>query len=70
MDKYLKGVKDHNHPIWPIVRLSILMLSMSFVLWLLSSNFDKTEIRSIILIFVTAASTEGAIRAARHALNK
>jgi len=58
----LDNLKSPTHPMWPLLRLMVLMVSMSFVLWLFSSNFDQTELQSIIMIFIAAASTEGAIR--------
>jgi len=36
------------------------MAALSFVLWLNASNFDETEIRTICMMFLVAASAEGA----------
>ncbi len=48
-----------THPIWAIIRLTVLMIAMVFVLWLNATKFDHTEIRSIIAVFIAAATGEG-----------
>jgi hypothetical protein len=35
------------------------MIALSFLLWLNASNFDVTELRSIILMFLAGGSAEG-----------
>ena len=51
-----------THPVWQLIRLAILMLTLSFVLWLNASNFDETEIKTIIWVFMAAAGVEGLSR--------
>lgn len=48
-----------NHPIWSLIRLFILMVTLFGVLWVYSSKFDETEIRSITWIFLGASVVEG-----------
>lgn len=52
-------MNDAKHPIWAIIRLAILMVSMVIALWLNATHFDKTEMRSIITVFLAAAGAEG-----------
>lgn len=56
------SISDAKHPLWSLIRLTILMATLSFVLWLNASHFDETEIRSITWIFIGAASIEGGIQ--------
>lgn len=49
-----------SHPVWPILRLGILMLTLTVILKLTASSFDYTEIRTIIAMFITFAGFEGA----------
>jgi len=53
--------ENPRHPIWSIVRLSILMVTLCAVLFVTATNFDYTEIRTIIATFIGAAGTEGAV---------
>jgi hypothetical protein len=53
-------LSEPTHPLWSLIRLSILMLSLVFVLWMNASSFDKTEIQTIVTMFMVAAGVEGA----------
>lgn len=68
------NLPEAAHPVWDIVRSSIrlvvLMTSLTVVLYLTASKFDSTEIRTISLIFVTAACGEAVISYAKNALTK
>ena len=57
------NVNDPHHPAWSLIRLGMLLIAMTTVLWLTASNFDYTEIRAIIATFLAAASGEGIVRA-------
>lgn len=59
-----------THPIWPIVRLVVLMIALSTVLYLTASNFDDTEIIALTGAFLAAASVEGGVRAIRGAMKE
>jgi hypothetical protein len=50
---------DAKHPIWSLIRLTIIMVTMCFVLWMNATKFDETEIRSIVTVFFVAAGVEG-----------
>lgn len=52
-------MQSADHPIWSLLRLVVLMLTLTFTLWINASNFDDTEIRTIIWVFMAAAGTEG-----------
>ena len=58
----LTGIDKPNHPFWAAFRLLVLMVTLSFVLWLNASHFDETEIRTIIWVFLGAASLEGGVQ--------
>lgn len=53
---------DAKHPIWSLARLLILMVTLSFVLWLNASHFDETEVRTIIWVFLAAAGVETGVQ--------
>lgn len=55
-------MKNPNHPIWGIIRLAVLMVSLVIVLWMNATNFDETELRSIVIVFLVAAGSEGAVK--------
>lgn len=48
-----------EHPIWPIIRIAVVMISVTILLWASASNFDKTEIRVILALIPVLAGTEG-----------
>lgn len=50
-----------THPIWALIRLTILMVTMTILLWINASNFDSTEIKSIVGVFMAAAAGEGVL---------
>lgn len=47
-----------SHPIWSIIRLTILMASLVLILYLTASKFDETELRTIITMFVIGSGAE------------
>ncbi len=51
--------KDKHHPMWSSLRLFLVMLCLVVTLFLTANNFDKTEISSIVALFLTASGTEG-----------
>lgn len=53
---------EAEHPVWSILRLFILMLSLVTILYLTASKFDGTEIRTILYMFLATAGTEGILR--------
>lgn len=63
-------MKSPDHPIWALLRLVVLMITLTVVLWLNASNFDATEHRTIIWVFLAAASTEGISQLVRRRDNQ
>lgn len=59
----LKGLDNPNHPLWSFLRLTVLMITLAFVLWMNASHFDQTEIRTLIYTFLAAATYEGVTQA-------
>lgn len=57
-------MNDANHPIWPVIRMAILMSTLITVLWLQASSFDSNEIITLVAAFVTAGTLEVAIKRA------
>ncbi len=46
-------------PYESVIRLAILMLTLTAILWINSSVFDTTEIKALSMFFLGAASLEG-----------
>jgi len=53
------AIKDPSHPLWSITRLVIYMGALTFLLWLNASNFDVTELRTIVLMFLAGGIAAG-----------
>jgi len=51
--------KDGGHPIYATIRLGIAMVALTTILWFTASSFDFTEVRTIILMFLDGATSEG-----------
>lgn len=58
------------HPIWGILRLAILMLVLTAILYFNASDFDATEIKTLTQYFLAAASLEGGVAFAKSVLTK
>ena len=56
------NIPPSEHVIWSLLRVAILMAALTAILFLTASNFDATEIRTIVLTFLFAAGTEGTIK--------
>ena len=52
--------KPANHPVWGFARLVMVMITLSATLFMTATHFDKTEVQSIILLFLVAAGVESA----------
>lgn len=50
---------EGTHPIWSIIRLTVIMLSLTGILYLTAQSFDATEIKTLIASFVAIAGAEG-----------
>ena len=42
-----------------LIRLAILMLTLTAILWINASKFDATEVKALVMFFLGAASLEG-----------
>lgn len=49
-----------SHPVWGLSRLTVLLVTLTGILYLSANNFDKTELYTIIVVMVGAAVAEGA----------
>lgn len=47
---------------WDVAELAVLMVAMTVALWLTATDFDATEVKSIVMVFVIAATGKGATR--------
>lgn len=48
-----------DYPGWSLARLVLVMCTLTTTLYMTASHFDKTELRVIVGIFLTAAGVEG-----------
>lgn len=55
-------MNDPKHPIWAIIRTGILLLALIVVLWVNASNFDGTELKTIVAMFLAAIGAEAATK--------
>lgn len=53
---------DANHPVWAILRTVVLLAALVIVLWLNATDFDATEIKTIVAMFLTAIGAETATK--------
>ena len=60
--------KIQNHPVWGIARLLILVVGAYFILRLNATDFDITELRSILYLLLLQGGAEGGIRAIKKGL--
>lgn len=58
------------HPIWSILRLTILMGVLSLILYVNASDFDATEIKTLTQYFLAAASLEGGVAVVKSLVSK
>lgn len=50
---------DPKHPIWPILRLAVMMSALTAVLYFTAQHFDETELRTLIGMFLAGSLAEG-----------
>lgn len=48
-----------------LIRLALIMATLVVTLWLNASKFDETELRTIIVVFLTAGCGEGILNQVR-----
>lgn len=52
-------MKNPDHPIWAVIRMSLILGTLIFVLWMNASHFDDTEIKTILTMFLALLGAEG-----------
>lgn len=51
--------RDKDHPIWGILKPMVLTGMVSFLLWLFASNFDSSEVKTILFTLFGSYGLEG-----------
>lgn len=51
-------------------RLALLMVSLTVILWITASKFDASEIKTLVLWFLSSASVEGGIATFKNLRDK
>lgn len=59
MNKMQNPIHLPTHPIWSAIRLIVVMAALVIILYLNATSFDVTELKTIIGMFLVAASAEG-----------
>jgi hypothetical protein len=54
-------MRDARHPVWILVRLVALFGFLYLFCWLNASEFDATEVKTILEVLLADSFTEGAI---------
>lgn len=50
---------DPKHPIWPLLRITVMLVFLTIILYFTAHNFDATELKTIIGMFLAGAAAEG-----------
>lgn len=58
-------MKNPDHPLWKLLRLLILMAAMTAILWVNASDFDVTEVKSVVMMLFALAGADGLERVVR-----
>ena len=53
-------MNNQNHPIWSLARLIVYMGGLVTILAFTASDFDVTELKTILTMFFVGAGAEGA----------
>ena len=53
-------MNNQNHPIWSLARLVVYMAGLVTILAFTASDFDSTELKTILTMFFIGAGAEGA----------
>ena len=43
----MRGLREPDHPIWPILRLAVIFGGLTALLYVNASSFDATELKSV-----------------------
>lgn len=55
-------MKNADHPIWPIIRMTLILGTLILVLYMNASHFDDTEIKTILTMFLALLGAEGIVK--------
>ena len=55
----MKSISDAKHPIWPIIRLGVMLTALVGALYVNATKFDATELKTILIVAFVAGSGEG-----------
>ena len=58
-------IHNSTHPVWSLLRLVVMVTGLTLVLWLSASEFDNTELQTIIGMFLIGGAAEGLPAVAR-----
>jgi len=64
------AISDPKHPIWPLARLVVMVVALTVVLSITASQFDQTELITIMTMFLFGASSEGLTQFVQRRLGK
>jgi hypothetical protein len=48
----------HGHPLWRLLTMSVILGFLTVILWLNASNFDRTELTSILEMAIAIGGWE------------
>ena len=51
--------RKSDHPAWAVLRLAVIMIPVSVVLWFNATKFDKTEAKAIFELLLVGGGIEG-----------
>jgi hypothetical protein len=51
--------RKSDHPAWALLRLAVIMIPITGVLWLNASKFDMTELKSLLQLGIVLGGWEG-----------
>lgn len=52
-------MSDPKHPVWYLLKLAILMATLTGILYVTANHFDASELKTIVSYFLAAAGIEG-----------
>ena len=59
-------MSDANHPIWSLLRIIVVSISLTATLYANASHFDQTELTTIGVIFFVLSGNETAVYFLSH----
>ena len=55
-------MKNQHHPAWALGKYSVTMLTLTAILWVYATEFDETEMRTLITFGTAIGALKGAER--------